>query len=143
MFRTMMLLSLSAVAAGALSQVLTTRASVANGGVQVSARSHSSSVSVEGRFVALVSSSPNIFIGYSNGMDDVFVHYRLFGQTTRVSISSTGVQGNNLSCYPAIDGNGRFVTFESFATNLVPGDTNNQGDVFVHDRFLGTTQLVS
>ncbi|MDQ2985551.1 MAG: calcium-binding protein [Armatimonadota bacterium] len=139
----MMLLSLSVVAAGALSQVLTSRASVASGGVQVSARSHSSSVSDDGRFVAFVSSASNLVVGDTNGVEDVFVHDRLFGQTTRISINTSGVQGNNRSGSPAVDGNGRFVTFSSFASNLVASDTNNQGDVFIHDRVLGTTQVVS
>ena len=41
---------------------------------------------------------------------------------------------------PAISADGRFVAFNSDATNLVPGDTNGARDVFVRDRQTGTTR---
>ena len=44
---------------------------------------------------------------------------------------------------PGISADGRYVTFPSTATTLVPDDTNNTGDVFVHDRATGATQRVS
>jgi hypothetical protein len=53
------------------------------------------------------------------------------GTTERVSVSSGGAQGDSDSFGPAISADGRFVTFDSFATNLVPGDTNGAYDVFV------------
>jgi hypothetical protein len=56
------------------------------------------------------------------------------GRTHRVSIASTGAQGNLPSAKPSLSADGRFVAFVSEATNLVPGDTNGQYDVFVHDR---------
>jgi Tol biopolymer transport system component len=65
------------------------------------------------------------------------------GITQRVSMSSTGTAGDNDSVLAAISGNGRFVAFWSFASNLVPGDTNGTTDVFVHDRQAGTTERVS
>ena len=54
--------------------------------------------------------------------------------TERVSVDSAGRQANSTSAYPAMSGDGRFVAFESSATNLVPGDTNGRTDVFVRDR---------
>ena len=66
------------------------------------------------------------------------------GDTTRrVSVSSTGAQGNDHSLDPAISSDGRYVAFSSDASNLVPGDTNDSPDVFVRDRKLGTTRRVS
>ena len=66
------------------------------------------------------------------------------GDTTRrVSVSSTGAQGNDHSLDPAISSDGRYVAFSSDASNLVPGDTNDSQDVFVRDRKLGTTRRVS
>ena len=65
------------------------------------------------------------------------------GTTERVSVSSGGAQGNGLSFHPVLSAGGRFVAFWSEATNLVPGDTNGQADVFVHDRQTGTTRRVS
>jgi Tol biopolymer transport system component len=65
------------------------------------------------------------------------------GVTERVSVGPGGVQGNGFSRDPALSADGRFVAFGSFATNLVPGDTNVQADVLVHDRRTGTTRRVS
>src|SRR5207237_5052190 len=62
--------------------------------------------------------------------------------TERVSVASDGTQANGVSGIPAISADGRFVAFESDATNLVPGDTNDVFDVFVHDRQTGTTARV-
>jgi Tol biopolymer transport system component len=61
----------------------------------------------------------------------------------RVSVSSGGSQGNGQSRYPSISWNGRHVTFESDATNLVAGDSNAANDVFVHDRWTGSTSRIS
>ena len=63
--------------------------------------------------------------------------------TTRVSVSSAGVEGNNESNYPALSNDGRYVAFESLAANLVPNDNNAEWDVFIHDRQTGQTQRVS
>ena len=63
--------------------------------------------------------------------------------TTRVSVDDLGVEGNLPSGSSSISADGRFVAFNSLATNLVVGDTNNTWDVFVHDRQTGVTQLVS
>lgn len=66
------------------------------------------------------------------------------GQTTeRVSVGALGAQGNNHSWQAAISGNGRYVAFESLASNLVGDDTNGLQDVFVHDRLTGATVRVS
>jgi uncharacterized repeat protein (TIGR01451 family) len=65
------------------------------------------------------------------------------GITERVSVSSEGTEGNQQSERSAVSGDGRFVVFVSLADNLVPGDTNNEADIFVHDRLTGTTERVS
>ena len=65
------------------------------------------------------------------------------GTFTRVSVSSSGEQGNMHSDDATISANGRHVAFASFATNLVPGDTNNRADIFVHDLWMGETSRVS
>lgn len=61
----------------------------------------------------------------------------------RISVASTGAQGNFQSRYPALSADGRYVVFESDATTLVAGDSNNATDVFVRDRLAGTTTRVS
>jgi Tol biopolymer transport system component len=71
------------------------------------------------------------------------VNDRLTGITTRVSVGSSGAQANGESYAPSISADGRYVAFASDATNLVDGDTNATGDVFVRDITLGTTTRVS
>src|SRR5262249_13177766 len=63
--------------------------------------------------------------------------------TERVSVSSQGTQGNHVSYSPTLSADGRFVAFVSYASNLVPGDTDDLGDIFVHDRLTGMTERVS
>ena len=66
-----------------------------------------------------------------------------FAQTTRVSVASDGTQANDESFTAVMSLDGRFVAFQSAATNLVPDDTNAAWDVFVHDRATGRTERVS
>src|SRR5206468_11535137 len=61
----------------------------------------------------------------------------------RVSVAPAGPQRNASGAGPALSADGRFVAFQSDATNLVAGDTNGATDVFVHDRQTGTTERVS
>lgn len=62
------------------------------------------------------------------------MHDRQTGQTTRVSMATGGAEANDDSDIPSLSGDGRFVAFESPATNLVADDTNGESDIFVHDR---------
>jgi len=101
------------------------------------------SISSDGRFVAFQSSATNLVPGDTNGQSDIFVRDRLLGVTTRVSVSSAGVQANNITDAPMISANGRFIAFASAASNLVTGDTNATWDIFVHDRLTAETSRVS
>jgi len=121
----------------------TTRASVASDGAEGNDQSNSPAISADGRYVAFLASSSNLVPGDTNGTVDIFVHDRQTGTTTRVSVASDGTQSNGLSESPAISATGRFVAFESFATNLVPGDTNGAFDVFVRDLQTGTMTRAS
>ncbi len=100
-------------------------------------------ISSDGRFVAFGSVANNLVEGDANVVGDIFVHDRTTGETTLVSVSSSGEQGVFTSRFPSIPSDGRFVAFESFANNLVPGDTNARWDIFVHDRMTSETTLVS
>ncbi|MBI1786276.1 MAG: PD40 domain-containing protein [Acidobacteria bacterium] len=122
----------------------TTRVSVASNGSEANDNTYfPPSLSADGRFVAFASRASNLVPGDTNGQEDVFVHDRATGQTTRVSVSSSGAQGNSSSTGGAISADGRFVAFLSTATNLVPGDTNGAQDAFLHDRLTGETTRVS
>ena len=121
----------------------TTRVSVASDGTQGNEFSDAPSISASGRYVAFFSLASNLVSGDTNGTGDVFVHDRKTGQTTLVSVASDGTQANGGSVHASISANGRYVAFQSEASNLVSGDTNNTIDVFVHDRVTGQTTLVS
>ena len=117
--------------------------SVASGGAQGDGHSEYPVLSSDVRYVAFTSFATNLVTGDTNGAWDVFVRDRQRRVTERVSIATSGSQGNSDSYVPAISGDGRYVAFESIATNLVPGDTNGFRDVFVRDRQTGTTERVS
>jgi len=121
----------------------TERVSVATGGAQGDSNSGFPSISGDGRFVAFQSLSTNLVVGDTNGLNDVYVHDRLTGSTARVSVATDGTQGDFSSQNPAISADGRYVAFESEATNLVTGDTNLAKDVFVRDRLSNTAERVS
>ena len=121
----------------------TTLVSVDSSGVQGNQFSQHASISGNGRFVAFSSVSSNLVPGDTNNHDDILVHDRTTGATTRVSVATGGAQVNGVSSYPRISGDGRFVTFQSGATDMVSGDTNAFIDVFVHDRQTTTTTRVS
>ena len=122
---------------------ITTRVSVDNVGGQGNSPSTYPSVSADGRYLAFASSASNLVTGDTNGVYDIFVHDRDTGETARVSVATSGTQGNDGSWGPSISADGRYVAFHSAATNLVPGDNNATWDVFVHDRLTATTNRVS
>lgn len=103
----------------------------------------SAAISPDGRYVTFGTSAANLVPGDTNQTNDVFRHDRQTGTTTRVSVSSAEVQGNDYSAGGEISAGGRYVTFTSYANNLVGGDTNGQPDVFLRDVVAGTTTRVS
>jgi Tol biopolymer transport system component len=121
----------------------TTRVSVDSAGNQANMGSNFPSISADGRFVAFTSNASNIVPGDTNSSDDIFVRDRLTNTTTLVSVDSAGNQANLNSFAPSISADGRFVAFTSFASNIVPGDTNKYNDIFVQDRLTNTTTRVS
>jgi len=120
-----------------------TRVSVDSSGLQANAGSRLPAISDDGRFVAFDSTASNLVPGDTNNVQDIFVHDRQTGATTRVSVRSNGTEANDGSFSPTISADGRFLAFYSNASNLVNGDTNGFGDIFVHDRQTGQTTRVS
>lgn len=125
--------------------VRTVRVSVASGGEQGNGESQWPGLSGTGRFITFASSSSNLVAGDTNNLWDVFVHDRDADRdkildeagavkTRRLSRTTAGVEANGDSFLPSVSRNGRFVAFQSDATNLVPDDTNFLPDVFVRDR---------
>ncbi len=134
----------------------TARVSVDSMGNESNRGSSLPDLSADGRFVAFTSEATNLVRGDTNETNDVFVHDRETGETTRVSVDSMGNQADNFdfsnsifsspfsfTSSQSISADGRFVTFQSNASDLVQGDTNGASDVFVHDRETGETTRVS
>ena len=121
----------------------TNRVSVASGSSQADSSSEFSTISADGRYVAFVSRASNLIAGDTNDEKDIFIHDRQTGETSRISLASDGTQANSYSYGGPISADGRYVVFQSSASNLVDGDTNGVSDVFVHDRQSGETSRVS
>ena len=119
------------------------RVSVASDGTEADNHSYEPAISADGRFIAFSSPASNLVVDDTNGRLDIFVYDCLTRVTERVSISSDGNQANNNSNSPSISADGRYVTYWSWASNLIAGDTNKASDVFLYDRQTGTTQRLS
>lgn len=121
----------------------TARISVSDTGAQVGGGSSGAGLSRDGRYATFWSRAGEFVAGDTNGVDDVFLRDTLAGTTTRVSVAGDGGQANAGSTNPKIGADGRFVLFWSYASNLVPGDTNGVPDAFLRDLLTGTTERVS
>ncbi|MEO8425192.1 MAG: calcium-binding protein, partial [Actinomycetota bacterium] len=119
------------------------RASVNTSGFEGNGDSSDPTTSAGGRFVVFDSSATNLVNNDANGAADIFIRDLVKKTTRRVSVSTNEVAGNQASRYPTVSDDGRFVAFESSATNLVGSDTNNASDIFVRDLATGTTRRVS
>jgi len=128
-------------------KIRTIRVSVKSDGTQATDGSDNASISSDGRYVTFESAATDLLSSDGNGNDDIFVHDRdadgngIFDEagpgkvrTTLVSVKSDGTQANGNSSRPSISSDGRYVAFQSFATDLVSGDSNGNYDIFVHDR---------
>jgi hypothetical protein len=100
-------------------------------------------MSEDGRFIVFVSHASNLVGNDANGYADIFMYDALTYTMTLVSVATNGTQANAGSDLPAISPDGRYVAFQSTATNLVTGDTNVKQDVFLRDTQNNTTTLVS
>jgi RHS repeat-associated protein len=119
------------------------RVSLTASGGEINAEASGGVSSTDGRYVAFLSSATNIVAGDTNGLLDVFVRDVVTGSVERVSVSTSGAEPNGESYLPSISADGNLVAFSSTASNLVPDDTNNEADVFLHNRTAAETIRVS
>ncbi len=125
------------------------RVSVASDGTQGDGNSRITSIysgpalSTDGRYIAFESSATNLVSGDTNGYSDIFVKNLRTGIVRRVSVNSSGTQGNDDLYGVSISGDGRYISFLSHSNNLVAGDTNGMKDIFLHDVQTETTIRVS
>ncbi|MGH2681633.1 MAG: choice-of-anchor D domain-containing protein [Actinomycetota bacterium] len=137
--------------------VSTARVSVRTSGEQANGPSVQPTIDLSSRFVAFASDATNLLATPDgNGITrDVFIRDRdadgdgafdesgASSSTTLASLSSGGAQGNARSTDPDMTMDGRYVAYQSLASNLRRGDTNRAQDVFVRDQFVGRTNRVS
>jgi Tol biopolymer transport system component len=126
-----------------LSTGVTRCVSVTRQGMPASRNSYEPVISANGRYVAFESQAKNLVPGDTHHNCDVFVRDLSADVTRWVSVGAAGAVTNGQSYFPAISADGRYVTFQSDASNLVAGDTNRAGDVFVRDRSAHVTRRVS
>lgn len=117
----------------------TTRISVDNNGNQQNANSYfDTAVSDDGRFVAFTSGADNLVPNDTNNQWDIFVGDTVNGTIERVSVSDSGAEPDSSATQVSISDNGMEIAFNSYATNLVPNDTNSTNDVFVFEKSVPT-----
>lgn len=120
------------------------RISVDSNGVGANAMSYRGDISADGRFVAFDSEADNLVTGDVNGFGDVFLRDLQLGTTVLVSTTTGGAQANGGSGSPVVSADGRYVAFESGATNLAAtADTNGFTDVYVKDTQTGAVTRAS
>jgi Tol biopolymer transport system component len=122
---------------------VTKRASLGSSGNQGNEGSLETSISANGRYVVFQSYASNLVENDNNGVPDIFVHDFVGDTIRRISVDSSGAEANDSSQGAVISANGRYVAFQSFASNLVSGDDNTNSDVFIHDLKTGITRMVS
>lgn len=112
-------------------------------GVQGDNRSLQPAISADGRFIAFVSLSDTLSANDENDASDVFIYDATDDSLELASVASDDRQAQDTSKYPAISSDGRFIVYQSKASNLAAGDHNNMYDIFLRDRQEGTTELIS
>ena len=120
-----------------------TRVSTTADGKQANGGSFDPVFSPDGTKVVFVSSARNLVAGDTNGTWDIFVKDLVTGAITRVSTCEDGKQANGGSFDHVFSPDGTQVAFESDASNLVPGDTNGESDIFEKNLVTGAVTLVS
>ena len=121
----------------------TTRLSETSLGAEADSSSFSVKLSDDGRFAVFQTNATNLISADTNGVSDVVLKDLQTGALTCMSCAAGGAVGDGASTSPAISGDGRFVAFQSAATNLVAGDSNIATDVFVREIATGALEIAS
>ncbi len=125
------------------SALVMTRVSMGPGGVEGNGISAATSLSADGNAVCMHTLASNLVAVDTNGVMDCVVFDRSLQVCELISVDSSNNQGNSVSSLGSISANGAFVAFQSHASNLVSGDTNGTLDIFLRDRFSGSTTRLS
>jgi Tol biopolymer transport system component len=109
----------------------TSRVNVSKTGYQANGWSDRPSISVDGEYVAFTSYANNLTPGDNNNEADVFVKSMETGEIRLVSRASDGSQGSGMPMYPVVSNDGRWISFDSYDTRLVPNDNNGVLDIYL------------
>jgi Tol biopolymer transport system component len=115
------------------------RVSVADSGSPANGNSYRPAVSHDGRYIAFESDANNLLSSDTNNVRDIFVRDMQTGLLLLASTSTSANQGNAAAENPSLSADGRFVAYDSTASNLVANDTNQTWDIFVKDMVAGLT----
>ncbi len=118
-------------------------ASVSASGTGANRDSYYSVISQDGRYVVFQSEATNLTANDTTSFYDIFWKDLQTGRIELVSVTTSGSSSGRNALQPAMSADGRFVAFETDASNIVAGDTNGTWDIFVRDMQTGTTQRVS
>jgi Tol biopolymer transport system component len=124
----------------------TTTIEIGLDGVVANGSSFLPAFSGDGRFVAFLSSASNLVAGDTNNVTDLFLYDRTTGTITQLAAvagPNQNIHGYDFLGAPSVSQDGRFIAFESFADDLVAGDTNTSADIFVIDTVTGDIERVS
>lgn len=105
--------------------------------------SYRPALSADGNIVVFESSASNLVPADNNGVGDIFAYIQDTGEVQRLSLGPMQAESDDLSEHPDISADGRYVVFASWASTLDEQDTNTFGDIYLHDRLIGKTSLVS
>jgi Tol biopolymer transport system component len=122
---------------------ITTLEGVSSQGIQGTLEQEPLALTADARFLLMGVRSFNLVPGDTNNDWDLYLRDRQNGAIERVSVANDGAQANEETRQGDVSADGRFVAFASIASNLIVGDSNGMSDVFLRDRQLGTTTLVS
>ncbi len=122
---------------------ITKKVSISSEGISGNQSSGGPDLSSDGEKIVFTSFATNLVTIDTNGFDDIFVHDRETETTRKITNSFDGKQTNSHSGYPSMSSNGRFITYTSTASNLVPKDINGENDVFLYDSLIGSTIIIS
>ncbi len=112
-------------------------------GKQANGFSNAPQITHDDRYIVFHSLASNLVPGDTNGLLDIFIYDVQNNSISRVNVTENGTQANGLSKDPSICNTGRFVSYTTEATNLVPGDTNGQRDVIIHDLLTGRNTVAT
>ncbi len=126
-------------------RVLATTTLVSRGtsGAPSNGNSLNPSLSSNGRYITYFSNATDLVAGDTMGQNDIFVYDARKGTTAKASPGMGAAEADGNSAEPVVSNNGRWVAFDSIATNLVPNDTNGKSDTFLYDRKRGAMGRMS